>query len=213
MAFEPEFARDKIRGWVQATALILSCLAPLSTVPAQQRDSAARGAQPLLPHVSAADTLDSGSPVPLNGGCHAVRAVALGLGGYLGYLIGSLGALPLALADAPESAVIGAEALGTFLGAVWIADAPMSRPLPLCPSSLRTLSGRPTDHVAACRASRVLAGALGASEGAVLAVAAALPLVLTNQARRTVSVLIIAVPAVGAVGAAVRAGRRPPCKA
>ena len=199
--------------WRLVTAISLLCLTSLSSVHAQQADSAARAARAVPLLTSAADTLDSRPPMQLSGGCNAVRAVGFGLGVYLGYLIGELGSLPLASADAPRAAIVGVETLGAVAGALWIADLPLSRPLPLCPSSLRTLSGRPTNHVAACRASRILSGTLGAAGGAVIAVAAALPLVLTTQAHGTVSVLIIALPAAGAISSALAAGRRPPCRA
>lgn len=206
-----KFARHRYHGWMLVKVISLLCLAPLSSVHAQQADSAVRAARPVPSLPSAADTLAASPPVQLGGGCNAVRAV--GLGGYLGYLIGELGSVPLAFADAPRTAIVGVEALGAVVGALWIADLPLSRPLPLCPSTLRTLSGRPTNHVAACRASQVLFGVLGASGGALIALVAALPLVLTNQAHGTVSVLIIALPAAGAVSSALAAGRRPPCRA
>ena len=208
-----KFARHRYHGWMLVKVISLLCLAPLSSVHAQQADSAVRAARPVPSLSSATDTLDSSPPVQLGGGCNAVRAVGLGLGSYLGYLIGELGSLPLVFADAPRTAIVGVEALGAVVGALWIADLPLSRPLPLCPSTLRTLSGRPTNHVAACRGSQILSGALGAAGGALIAVVAALPLVLTNQAHGTVSVLIIALPAAGAVSSALAAGRRPPCRA
>ena len=211
MGWRPKVARHRYHFLVLVTTISLPCLTALSSVHAQQADSAVRAARPLP--VSVVDTLEPGSPVHLSGGCNAARAVGLGLGGYLGYLIGELGSLPLAYADAPQAAIVSVETMGAVVGALWIADLPLSRPLPLCPSSLRTLSGRPTNHLAACRASQILSGALGAAGGAVIAVAAALPLVLTNQARGTVSVLIIALPAAGAVSSALAAGRRPPCRA
>lgn len=146
----------------------------------------------------------------LSGACHVSRGVALGLAGYLGYLVGELAQFPLALSgESGES--IGINVVGAVAGVILIADAPLSRPLPFCPKEMLTLANRPTPHVAACRASRVLNGGLGAAAGAVAAGALAIPFVLANSGRSIVNGLLITLPAAGAIGGAVRAGHAPPC--
>lgn len=185
-----------------STALVASGW--VSSVAAQQPDSS------LEVPGHAADSVGTGH---LSAGCQIVRVTILGLGGYVGYLIGSVTELPALGAGLPGGVVVGAEALGAVAGAVLVANAPIAleRRLPLCPASLRTVSGRPPSGIAACRAMRLLDGAFGAFAGAIAAGGVALPLVLSGRGRRTIPVLFVTLPVVGAVGAAVAAGHRPPC--
>src|ERR1700737_5009701 len=98
------------------------------TLGAQQLDSIPVGVRRPVP---TADTIAI-APLPLGGGCQLSRAVAVGLAGYLGYLIGQLSQLPLALSsESGES--MGLNVAGAVAGVILIADVPLSHPLPFCP--------------------------------------------------------------------------------
>ena len=151
------------------------------------------------------------APLELGGGCQLSRVVAVGLAGYLGFLIGQLAQFPLAVnSDAKESVAI--DLAGAIAGVVLIVDAPLSRPLPFCPAAMRTLANTPTNHLGACRASRVLNGGLGAAAGMVAAGALAIPFVLGNSGKHIVNVMFIALPVSGAAVGALRAANSPPCQ-
>ena len=197
------------RPWPLRVIALLSVTA-LHSLAAQSRDMAQRGVHP-LPASSADGLTDSLPRTPLSAGCQVSRVVLAGGAGYLGYLIGSLAKLPLTGAHGPSSLTAGFQVAGVISAVVLFADEPLLRPLPFCPTSMRTLSNRNSDRPGACRAWRVLNGILGAAGGAVVAGAVALPFVLTNRAIGTGRAIFIALPAAGAVLGALRAGRRPPC--
>ena len=194
--------------WLVRVIALLSITA-IHSVAAQSRDSAQRGVHP-LPATSEGVT-DSLPRVPLSAGCQVSRAVIAGGAGYLGYLIGSLAELPLTVADGPTSLTVGFRVAGVISAVVFFADEPLSRPLPFCPESMRTLSNRNSDRPGACRAWRALNGILGAAGGAVVAGAVALTFVLANRDIGAVKAIFVALPAAGAVMGAIRAGRSPPC--
>lgn len=197
------------RTWALRVIALLS-VTVLHPLAAQSRDSAQRGVRSLPASVGDAlsDTLPA---VRLSGGCQVSRTVLAAGAGYLGYLIGSLAQLPLTLADGPTQLTVGFQVAGVISAVVLFADEPLSRPIPFCPKSMRTLSNGKANGPAACRASRMLNGILGAAGGAVAATAVALPFVLAKRNNGTVASIFIALPAAGAVVGAIRAGRSPPC--
>ena len=189
-----------------ALLLIVFSTAPL--LHAQRADSLALGVRV---RDARADTNSVVEPaIGLSTGCQVSRGAALGLAGYLGYLIGQLAQFPLALnSDAGESVAINVA--GAVTGVILFADAPLSRPLPFCPETLRTVANRPTNHAGACSASRVLNAGLGAAAGAVVAGGLAIPFVLSNSGRGVARGMLVALPVAGAIGGAIRAGNAPPC--
>ncbi|MEP6622169.1 MAG: hypothetical protein ABJE47_22795 [bacterium] len=143
--------------------------------------------------------------------CQVSRGVALGLAGYLGYLVAGIAQYPLTVSGGSSESV-AVNVAGAVTGVILIADAPMSRTLPFCPAELHSLANRPTNHVGACRASRVLYAGLGAAGGAVVAGGLAIPYALSASGNgRAVNTLFIALPAAGAIAGAMRAGQGPPC--
>ncbi|MEP6731790.1 MAG: hypothetical protein ABJE10_14180, partial [bacterium] len=170
-------------------ALMLLMSADHSVLQAQRADALTLGVRVLAPKVDSVAVANA-PPLELTG-CHVSRAVTVGLAGYLGYLIGEVAQFPLSLRSGSNESV-AIDVAGTVSGIILVADAPLVRPLPLCPSELRTLGNRPTDTLAACRASRVVRAGLSAGWGAVAAGAAAIPFALSNGDKRVVNGLLIA---------------------
>ena len=154
-------------------------------------------------------------------GCRIVRGAVLSMAAYQGYQVGSLTGLTVRSWRGPEALVIGAEALGAAASVLWAMYEPLPRPIPLCPSDLRTISGRRPNHAIGCRASQVGEGMLGLHSGSVTAVAL-VPVVTVAEflggrskedRRKHRKMILVALPLAGAAAGALDAQRRPPCAA
>ncbi len=200
--------RNALSVRIRVAALVLFTTAAGTVLHAQRADSLPVGVRAPVPRADTAGVFSAA--LNLSAGCQLSRVVAVGLAGYLGYLIAGLAQYPLEL-EAGSRESVAVDIAGAVTGVILIADAPMSRALPFCPESLRTLSNRPTNHGGACRASRVLNAGLGAAVGAVAAGAVAIPFVVFGRGRDVVNELLIVLPVAGTISGAIRAGKVPPC--
>lgn len=200
----------------QAAVAIASLLAATAGLQAQRLASLSAAAVALpnttvdvaLPRRPTTDSTPAQSP---GIACNVIRVTALAAGGYVGYAIGGLSELPLAIWNAPPAVARGIEIVGAAAGVLFILDQPMDRRLPFCPASLRTLSGRPVSTTAACRSARFLYFVLGVAGGTLAAGVTALPFALTNSGGHAGQILFIALPAAGGVAGIIGVGRSPPC--
>lgn len=155
------------------------------------------------------------SPSPvlrLSAGCHAMRGLYVGGLGYLGYLVGEIGALPVELLTGADVApVFGG--VGSIMSLVFFSRDTLARPMPLCPKSMRRILPDPANPNDPCRASRVLGAFTGGAFGMLAGAMAALPLVLSGSQRATVTSVLVAFPVAGATFGAMNAGHDPPCAA
>ena len=219
--------RSTSRRW---TTLVLTGCA-LSSLPlgAQQQDTASRGpvqrAAAIFVRIdsaihSAVGRADSTLPA-FTPSCQAVRGAVLGVAAYEGIAIGSLTELTVRSWNGPRALVFGSELLGGAAAVLWAMNEPLPRPLPFCPSGMRTVSGRAPNAVIGCRASQVAAGMLGLHSGSVAAVTL-VPVVTVVEflrgrssadRRRDRRLILVGLPLGGAAVGAFEAQRRSPCSA
>jgi hypothetical protein len=165
--------------------------------------------------------VDSAAMLRSESGCQMVRATVLGMAAYQGYRAGSVTGLTVHSWHASQAFVAGAEAVGAAASVIWAMYEPLPRPLPLCPSDLRTISGHRPSRTIGCRASQLGEAMLGLHTGSIAAVVLA-PVVTvaefvggrSKEDRRTHRrVILVALPVAGAAVGALDAQRRPPCAA
>ena len=209
------------------TAAMTAGMTPLR---AQRQDTVSRGpvqrAAVIFTRIDSAVRaagvrVDSAAPLRSETGCQMVRGMVLGMAAYQGYRAGSLTGLTVRSWHGSQAFVLGAEAVGAAASVVWAMYEPLPRPLPLCPSDLRTVSGRRPSRAIGCRASQVGEGMLGLHTGSIAAVAL-VPVVTVaefvggrskEERRKHRRVILVALPLAGAAVGALDAQRRPPCAA
>ncbi|AHG88916.1 hypothetical protein J421_1379 [Gemmatirosa kalamazoonensis] len=212
-------------GLARAVALLLVSACASTTLRAQQPDSAQRG--PIAHPTGALVAGDSSAAVVsqeafrLNAGCQLSRAAVLGIGGYMGYVMGDLAALSMTPGHLPSrDTFLGVGVVGAVVGVVSYADVPLAHRLPFCPRAMRTVSGRSSLGAVSCRAARVVNGMLGFSSGSLVAFLVNLPGELgdglhgdTRAHHKARAMASVTLPVAGAVAGVLMAGEQPVCRA